>query len=1056
MAFDINEYLKQKGTTQTATTSFNVNDFLRQKGYLKPDLATAEGLATFAKKQGLEDQVNKILDIEGLSTLQRLGKGLGAFNPAEAILTGVEKGSVLSGIGEYAKDVVTGIGSAITGTDYEPNRRTFVDAVEALGVENSIAKFGLGVVADIFLDPSTYFGGAFARAGLKGISGGTNIALKTVGRVAPEVETAARGFGTALKDTVGKAFKYGYGTSKGLPEQALEIQSKLAKTKEGIVMSNLERLGTGTLSESQQAELVNKLLAGKRTEFGVRESARKIALTADEFMPISNKLNRMIETRGGYISDIQKEINKLEKTGLKLKLGEELTPKPESLVSGIKTKTVSDTIKFGPNDVPTGAGSEGYTKLTDIPAVSTNRGEQSTKAFIESLITDPNKDVAAIKRMVATRENNLSGLFDEIASLKNEYQTIQNLKYRRLQLADTTYAMKGSVAKQAATSADPLVQKTIEEQSARSQKFATQAGIQDPFEIYFPGLKNDQVTKFLESTRSLRVGSQGYLKQFKNLLTDEQLISNPAEAFAKQEFKIAKDAIVADEKAAMVRDFGKPLDAFVSEEAAKQAGYRLVKTQGVFGKTLGYLNESDYQFIENLVSPETITIDKIAKATGYDAITSLFKRSVTGLFASFHVRNYVSGLIQNFEVLGWEAIKPSNIAAGQKMAFKLAKGESIGNYIIKVAGKDLNMGKAFKAFEKRFGTSSSYISDIADATKGAGNIPGKLLSKESAKETLKTLGLGQQSIPFRTARAVGNFIETQQKATAFITALNQGKNIDEALELATRAGFDYRALTNFESKILRRIFPFYSFTKNNILLQLKTIGENPQRINQILAVANNIGERATPEEKRSLPQYLRDSIGIKLSDTPSGLKQYISSLGTPLESFSDIFNRNPVLKAISQMNPLLKVPIEIGTGKDSFRQKDLKDVYDAKEYAAAPKIVKDLLQIVEVKKPILKKNKQGKLVKTGEYTQYVADPERLLIARSLFTSRGITYLNQVFNGDVKGLEKAISLVTGVKTQTVDIEQQKGISERDRRRALEDYLQRLGKVQEYKRVFVPKK
>ena len=330
-----------------------------------------------------------------------------------------------------------------------------------------------------------------------------------------------------------------------------------------------------------------------------------------------------------------------------------------------------------------------------------------------------------------------------------------------------------------------------------------------------------------------------------------------------------------------------------------------------------------------------------------------------------------------------------------------------------------------------------------------------VFSKGRIKETIKTAGLGTEAIPFKVGRAVGQFIEHQQKATAYITALNQGKGIKEALAIAEKAGFDYRALTRFESQIMRRLVPFYSFARKNVELQMKTLGENPQRINQVLRFFGNISEPISEEEKAALPDFIKESIGVKLQDTPEGLKQYISSFGTPIEAFTQLFGSNPILRTISMTNPILKVPTEIGIGKDSFRQQDLKDVYDAREYKTMPQVLKDLLEIKEVQKDVLNKNAQGKLIKVGTRTQYVADPVKLLIARSLFTSRGISYLDQVFGNDLKGFVKLVRTTTGIKPQTVDIEAQAGIKETKQKRALEDLLIRSGEVRKFQTVYEPK-
>lgn len=911
MAYE--DFIKQKQDTSFKNSTTGFEDFLAKKkessfqqssggfeafqsgqglNLRKPDLNSVEGLTNLAEEAGLENQVNEILNKEPkLSFLQRVGKGLGAFNPGEAVATGLDEG-VGAGLLQYPKSIATGLASAITGKDYEKDRRFFKDVVEKMGIENGVAKFGLGLIGDILLDPTTYFGGAIARGALKGTTLASSRALTTVGKVAPDIETGLRLAGKGAADAFGKAFVYGYGTSKGLSDDLLEITSKMDKSRLGIVQSNIERLGTGTLSPTQQEELVAKLVGGKLAEF----------------------------TTGR----------------------------------------------------------------------ATTAGRAAGKAAIQG--------------------------------------------------------------------GDPFVAEVAGQQAARSQKFAKLAGIPDPFEVYFPYIKKDKIGKFLEGTKTLKVGSEGYRKQFRNILTDEQIINDPVEAFARTEWNIAKDSIVRDELSHLVKEYGVGTEAFKSIDEATAAGYTAVKEKGIFGKVVGYLKEGDKRFIDSMITPEFTTIDKLAKATGFDAITALFKRSVTGLFLPFHVRNYTSGVIQNFEVLGKDALNPANISAGNKLAWKIAKGEDFVDEIVTQGGQQVNVGKAMNAFIKRFGGDSSYVKDIADLTSDAGVSFGKTRLTPSAIS--KVNPLSADNVVFRKARGIGQFIEHQQKGTAYITALKQGKTIDEALRLATAAGFDYRALTPFEAKFMRRIIPFYSFTRKNIELQLKTMGEHPERINQILAVMGNApslfgGDKATDEENKFLPDYLKNSLGIKLADTPEGIAQYISNFGTPVEAFADLINGNPVLKGISMMNPLIKAPTELGIGKDSFRQKDLKDVYSAKEYSAAPKVLKDLLDIKAVERPVLEEGPDGKLREVGTRVEYVADPQKLLIARSLFTSRGFTYLDEIFDGDLQGLLKALKLTTGLKIQQIDVERNKGIEESRQKQALKELLDRYGEASIAEILYQPK-
>lgn len=892
---DLANKYKPVSTTQNLTGLAALSSkYTKSTPKKKIDTSTVEGLATIGEGAGLGSQVADIVDPKPkLSFLQRLGTGLSALNPAEAILTGKEKG-VGAGAVKYVKGIGQAVGSAVTGTDYDQtNRRYFKDVAKDLGVENKIAQFGIGFVGDVLLDPSTYFGGAIARGLTAGTKAGANLGLKTIGRAAPEVETGLRMAGTGLKDAFGKAFQYGYKASKGATDDLLTFMSKEQRAKIGLASSNLDRLGTGILTQVQREELALKMVAGKRAEFAAREA---------------------------------------------------------------------------------GASSDEIAKLTQ----------------------------------------------------------------------------------QAAESADPVVKKAIEDQIARTQKIG-EGVVENPYEVYFPFIKKDKVEKFLNETKGIKVGSEGYKKQFKNILTNDAIELDPAKAFFTRESQVVSDKMTRDFLTGFVKKYGKGLDEFASVDDAAKAGYQLIKEKGVlFGKELGYVPEFDAKLIRDSISPEFQTINMLAKATGFDAVTSLFKRSVTGLFAPFHIRNYVSGNIQNFEALGVGVFNPKNIAAGQKIAYIMAKGEKIPAGTMNIAGKEMKFKEVMKPFLERFSGDTFYNADFDLALKNGGALKGAtgVFSKARIKETVKTAGLGQEAIPFKVGRAIGQFIEHQQKATAYVTALEQGKSIAEALKLSERAGFDYRALTRFESQIMRRIVPFYSFTRKNIELQLKTLGETPERINQVLRFFGNVGDPLSEDEKKFLPAFIRESIGVKLQDTPEGLKQYISSFGTPIEAFTQLFGSNPVLRAISQMNPLLKAPIEIGIGKDSFRQRDLKDVYTANEYKLAPQVIKDLLEIKEVKKPVYKE-KNGKPVVVGEKIAYVADPVKLLIARSLFTSRGVSYLDQVFGGDMKGLVKALKVTTGIKPQQVDIESQKYFSEKDKQRALEDLLTRYGVVKQFTKTYVPK-
>ena len=777
------------------------------------DLTSLEGLRLAGEQAGYGKEVSKILDTKPrLSFLQRLSKGLGAFNPAEAILTGVEEESPIAGIAKYGTGIFKGIGSAITGRDYEGERRYFSDVAEKLGIENGIAKFGIGFVGDVLLDPTTYFGGAIARGIGIGTRFGTKVALKGIERVTPTTATGLKLVSEGLQDALGRAFQYGYKSSKGATDDVLKFLSREQQAKLGLASSNLDRLGTGILTASQREELALKMIAGKRAEFVAREA-------------------------GGLVDNVASEARKKADTVLKL-MGNELE---DINIIGSTAKG-----KLNPND------------LDILITPKKSLGELTSSGL--------NNRIALQK----TFEDELKSLFPN----KKLHITISKYdptKGAKMSLVSKTPAQ---IARETALKGtSPEVAKVIESQAQRGLKFGEQLGLENPYEVYFPFIKKDKLTKFLNESKGIKVGSEGYRKQFKNLLTNENMELDPAKAFFTRESQIVTDKMTRDFLSGFVKKYGKGLDEFKSVDDALKQGFTLIKEKGSFGKDLGYINKFDGALIRDSISPEFQTINMLAKATGFDAITSLFKRSVTGLFAPFHVRNYMSGLIQNYEVLGAAAFNPKNIAVGQKIAYLMGKGE-IPSGTIELAGKTFKFKDIMKEFVDRFSGDTFYNADFDFALKSGGELKkvSGLFSKTRLLETAKTLGLGQEAIPFKIGRGIGQFIEHQQKATAYVTALGQGKAIPEALKLAERAGFDYRALTRFESQIMRRLIPFYSFTRKNIELQLRTLGENPQRINQIMRFFGGIASSTglTNEERAGLPEYLKEQLLVSFGKNALG------------------------------------------------------------------------------------------------------------------------------------------------------------------------------------------
>jgi len=585
------------------------------------------------------------------------------------------------------------------------------------------------------------------------------------------------------------------------------------------------------------------------------------------------------------------------------------------------------------------------------------------------------------------------------------------IKNRRLELK----ARQGKKIK-FIKSKDKEVNSLVDLMRGKAKELSRKAGL-DPeksYQNYIPFLRTDKLARVDESAKALRAGSEGFKKEFKDLIPDKKLLKKPIEAYTRREYEIARNGIVKGSLKKMIQGYGKKLDAFKNADEALEQGYRLIKDKGMFGKPMGYLKEVDLKFIDNYLYPEFKTIDMLAKATGYDTLTNWFKTAVTAYFPAFHVRNYISGNIQNYSVLGRAAFNPRN----HSTALGILKGS---NKNVALGGKTYNLKELNKILKENFQGASRFISDLGDHID---EVMGGFRLKKISK-----------------ARQVGSFVEMNQKAVAMTTALSQGKTLKQAIKIAERAGFDYSKITPFEQKVLKRIIPFYTFARKNAELQLRTLAKRPERIVNQVKFANMLGSifggKMTKEDVKGLPPWALAGLGFKVQGN-----RYLTKFGIPMEEFFERLNK-PLMSSLGSLNPIIKFPLESKMGYDFFREQQLTDITKI-----SPELVKILPESIKEKMSVKRRVFQGK-------ESFTADPRYLHFLRNIPTARLQNTLEKLTNGDMAKVDKMLAFLTGAKIYDIDIELQKYFTERDTRRRLEDELLRRGEAKKFERLFIPK-
>lgn len=470
-------------------------------------------------------------------------------------------------------------------------------------------------------------------------------------------------------------------------------------------------------------------------------------------------------------------------------------------------------------------------------------------------------------------------------------------------------------------------------------------------------------------------------------------------------------------------------------------------------------------------------IDKFGKAfiddgatnkllEAFDKAQGLWKASVTSIFPAFHGRNAISNVFLNFLDIGASAINPAKHILSTSLIGKNSEAKALEQLILKggdtakVAktqldellnktvltddfGKKWTFGEVRKEIINRrvaFGDEYTGFLDIREG------IQDKLSNLKSTGKTLNDINpLSQTNLAFKAGRKVGNAIEQQARVLNFITNLERTGDVMTSADRTKQFLFDYTNLSDFEKNVMKRLIPFYTFTRKNLELQVTQLAKQPGKLATQAKLFTTIsksmsGSQLTEEETKALPEFLQEGLGI-LYERDGNNVTVINSLGTPIESIFSTLKPNQLLGSLS---PVISVPLQVAIGKHFFFDKDLKEVDNATAFKDAPQFIKDYIGFA------VRKNKDGT-------DRYIAlNPTRLFIIQNIPpSSRVVSTIGQLNDNNVSGKLKILRQLTGIKPYGEDLDFQAQMKEKQKKRDLQDLLDASGVAPIFQRSFIPK-
>lgn len=215
---------------------------------------------------------------------------------------------------------------------------------------------------------------------------------------------------------------------------------------------------------------------------------------------------------------------------------------------------------------------------------------------------------------------------------------------------------------------------------------------------------------------------------------------------------------------------------------------------------------------------------------------------------------------------------------------------------------------------------SELLSNIRSAT-GRGQVSGTYDNPRDAMEALlgkPTSGTWNPASPrfkaFNASRAAGDKITEVLRGALAHHVLEDGGTVDQAISKIAHYQFDYTDLTPAEQALRRHLVPFYTFTRNNLPLQVEQLMRNPKYMERFFLAKQSIEGLSSPD--KNVPGYFNSAFNIRLPWQLHGGATYFTP-EMPQQDLAKFINTPSQVanNALGMVSPLVKTPIEDRLGK---------------------------------------------------------------------------------------------------------------------------------------------
>jgi len=393
---------------------------------------------------------------------------------------------------------------------------------------------------------------------------------------------------------------------------------------------------------------------------------------------------------------------------------------------------------------------------------------------------------------------------------------------------------------------------------------------------------------------------------------------------------------------------------------------------------------------------KVITNDETSNAflKYYDNVLNVWKKNVTGYFPAFHTRNFFGGTFNNW----------------------LAGVKNPNRYL---QAHDIVRGKA-GFITTKLGEKISY-DDVRRMINelGVTGMPGMI---DVMKQTEDLIGRGFIKTAADYPSFLMEIVEDRLRVPLFLDRIIRGEAPQNAAKAVVKYHFDYapEAFSAFERGVMRRLVPFYTWTKNNIPLQFSELFKQPGKYAGVFKTVRAADKASGDDleqigrDREMLPMWMQEMLLVKLPGKDKDGKNKYVQVDLPMEDLGKLQKT----EILSMLSPILKYPLERIANKNIYFDSPIVNKNLPKEFQTA-KVFADLDGLPEpIKKFINFKKYKKKNYYTGEYEdRFEVDAIKLHAVR-MFVGRYYSTIDQLFN-EQNALEKLMRLIMGAPIRQQD-------------------------------------